>query len=561
MDKTCKNCGTLFEITEEDLKFYEKVSPVFNNKKYQLPPPKFCPDCRSQRRWTFRNQRFLYKRKCDFSENEIISLYSPDKPYKIYKEEYIWNDKWDPFKYGRDYDFNKSFFEQFHKLQLDVPRGAMQQDGTTENCEYTTYGGNNKDCYLAYGCAYCENVYHSSFVVMGKDSFDCFVCSQGELQYECLDTRSCYNCSFCRNCNECRDSILLEDCRNCSDCICCKNLRNKSFHIYNKPVSKKEFIEFKQKFQSFKFLKEQKEKFAEWRLTIPSIFAHITNSENCDGDNIENSKNCHDCFDIVITAENCTYCQFSGWNAQDMMDTTMCGLKSELVYEMQATVESYNCAFMFFCRNARDSYYCDNVNHCDHCFGCVNLPQHKSYCILNKQYTKEEYENLVPKIIEQMEQNGEWGEFFPPSISPFGYNETKAIEYFPLSKKEALKRGFKWSDYESPTPDMGQIIPTNKLPDKIEDITDNILKQAIECEITKKPFKIIKQELEFYRKQNIPLPRRHPEQRHIDRMSIRNPLKLWDRKCMKCGSKIRTSYSPDRPEIVYCESCYLKEVY
>jgi hypothetical protein len=108
---------------------------------------------------------------------------------------------------------------------------------------------------------------------------------------------------------------------------------------------------------------------------------------------------------------------------------------------------------------------------------------------------------------------------------------------------------------------MGRVIAAKDLPDNINDVTDDILKRAVECEITKKPFRIIKQELEFYRKQNLPVPRRHHDRRHKDRMALRNPLKLWSRKCAKCGADIRTSYSPGRPEIVYCENCYLKEVY
>jgi hypothetical protein len=31
-----------------------------------------------------------------------------------------------------------------------------------------------------------------------------------------------------------------------------------------------------------------------------------------------------------------------------------------------------------------------------------------------------------------MQQTGERGEFFHPSLSPFGYNETVAQEYFPV---------------------------------------------------------------------------------------------------------------------------------
>ena len=85
--KDCKNCGAKFEIEDEDLQFYEKISPEFNGKKYLIPPPTFCPTCRHQRRIAFRNERSLYKRTCDFSKKNIISMYSQDKPYKIYDQE------------------------------------------------------------------------------------------------------------------------------------------------------------------------------------------------------------------------------------------------------------------------------------------------------------------------------------------------------------------------------------------------------------------------------------------------------------------------------------------
>jgi len=196
----------------------------------------------------------------------------------------------------------------------------------------------------------------------------------------------------------------------------------------------------------------------------------------------------------------------------------------------------------------------------EHCFACVGL-RNKQYCILNKQYTEEEYNILVPKIIEHMRKTGEWGEFFSPSLSPFGYNETVAMEYFPLSKEEVLKLGFNWSDYEPPFPKVEKIIPASKLPENIADIPDDILNWAIECEVTKKPFRIIKQELEFYRKHSLPIPRRHPDQRHLDRLALRNPRKLYERKCDQCHKDMITTYAPDRPETVYCEECYQREVY
>jgi len=84
-------------------------------------------------------------------------------------------------------------------------------------------------------------------------------------------------------------------------------------------------------------------------------------------------------------------------------------------------------------------YYCNNCHYCTDCFGCVGL-QRKQYCLFNKQYTKEEYEKEVAKVIEKMIATGEWGEFFDPSLSPYAYNETVALNYFPLSQKDAHRK-------------------------------------------------------------------------------------------------------------------------
>ena len=92
---------------------------------------------------------------------------------------------------------------------------------------------------------------------------------------------------------------------------------------------------------------------------------------------------------------------------------------------------------------------------------------------------------------------------------------------------------------------------------------------CIECE---KNYRIIADELSFYKRMQIPIPRTCPECRHTKRFKNRGPNKLWKRVCMcdkknhshgeeKCDVEFETSYSPDRPEIVYCEKCYQQEVY
>jgi hypothetical protein len=152
---------------------------------------------------------------------------------------------------------------------------------------------------------------------------------------------------------------------------------------------------------------------------------------------------------------------------------------------------------------------------------------------------------------------GEWGEFFPAKLSPHGYNETVAQDYMPLDKGSAEAIGCSWRKEKDEENYMGAPV---EVSDSISDIDEDVCDKILVCEGSGKPFKITTQELKFYKQQGIPLPRRSPAQRHIDRDKLRNTRTLWKRTCTTCKQDISTSYSPERPEKVYCESCYLSEV-
>lgn len=51
--------------------------------------------------------------------------------------------------------------------------------------------------------------------------------------------------------------------------------------------------------------------------------------------------------------------------------------------------------------------YCIDTKKSKHCFGCVNIKE-KEYCIFNKQYTQQAYEELVPKLIQYMQKTHMW---------------------------------------------------------------------------------------------------------------------------------------------------------
>jgi CxxC-x17-CxxC domain-containing protein len=175
---------------------------------------------------------------------------------------------------------------------------------------------------------------------------------------------------------------------------------------------------------------------------------------------------------------------------------------------------------------------------------------------LNKQYTKEEYEALVPKIIEHMEKNQEWGNFFPKDLSTFAYNESAGQDFFPLEKEQAIKMGFKWRDEET----KANKPATAEIPENIKDIPDTFTKEVLACNKCKSNYKIIEPELKFYKQMDLPIPRLCPECRYKERALTRNPFVLFKRKCSNCGTEIDSTFSPDRKEVVYCEKCYLEAV-
>lgn len=93
-----------------------------------------------------------------------------------------------------------------------------------------------------------------------------------------------------------------------------------------------------------------------------------------------------------------------------------------------------------------------------------------------------------------------------------------------------------------------------------------------------KAYRIINSEFQFLKSQKLPLPRSCINCRHENRISHRNRHKLYHRRCMcdykvykntvthashlegQCPNEFETSYAPNRPEIVYCETCYNAEV-
>ncbi len=587
--KNCQNCKQSFTIESADFEFY---------KKMDVPPPTFCFECRLVRRMTFRNERTLYRRKCDAPGHteEVISIFSPDNSQKVYDHKEWWSDSWDAATFFREYDFNRPFFTQLQELWGEVPDIALLNINPV-NSDYCSITEGNKNCYLVIGGDFNENTNYSAFIFQSKECSDCYWDTKCEWNYSTIDCINCSKLLYSRYCEGCYNSAFLLNCRNCHDCFGCVNLSNQSYCIFNVQYSKEEYEKKIKEFDLGNYEAVQKLK-AEFKLhaqKYPRKFARILRGINSLGDNLEETKNCFMTFDVFGGAEDCRYLWLAYSSVKDCVDCDHFGLKSELSYEISTIYpgsKSVFSRFIFNCHNVQYSYNCHNSSYL---FGCVGL-RNKQYCILNKQYSKEEYEALVPKIIEHMntmpyvDQGGrmyKYGEFFPAQISPFAYNETVAQELRPLSQEQAKLGSVKWKG--ATEKNYQATVQSKNLPNTITEIDDSILEQTVSCEHAGQcnhqcgtVFKIIPTELAFYRQMNIPAPHLCSNCRHYERLAERNPIKLWPRTCQcsgkcsdggvylnlavhphgeaQCSNVFQTSYSPDRPEIVYCEACYQAEV-
>jgi hypothetical protein len=579
--KNCQNCKKDFIVEPDDFLFYEKI---------KVPPPTWCWKCRAIRRMAFRNMRHFYPRVCNGTGEKFFTFIPKGNPMPVYSNNYWNSDKWNPMDYGKDYDFSKPFFEQIRELYNVVPWGIMWSMEMV-NSDYSV-SAFSRNCYLCLDSGYDEDSAYGVTLLYSKNCFDSLNVKDCELCYYCLNVNQSYKTFFSRDCTSCVEVWFSQDCVGCINCFGCSGLRNKSYYIFNEQYDKESYIAklAETKLDSWSGIQKARN-FAEevWKKS-PVKYRHSIQVTKSTGDYIYNGTELVNCF-FVGNARNMKNCQSVIYPPNsDGMDVTS-SEGTELAYETICCGNGAHRAIgMVETANSADSYYSINCRNVQNIFGCVALKS-KSYCILNKQYTKEEYKKLLPKIIKHMNDMPyfdvkgrvyRFGEFFPSEMAPHGYGQSQAFEYFPITEKEAKEKGYNWKQPEKRNYTLTK--KASELPDSINQVFDTILSEVIQCEHAEldnhsfgcnidcaTAFRITKQELDFYRKVKLPLPRLCFNCRHVDRIKWRNLPILYYRQCMcdkenhehkgKCSIKFETSYAPDKPEIVYCEKCYQQEVY
>ena len=572
--KKCRLSWQDFPIYQSDLDFYDKVSPTFEvpesyakefleknsdvkdyfeyknwKLKAKLPTPTLCPEERCRKRFIFRNESNLYRRKDDFSGKDIVSIYSPDKPYRVYERNIWWWDNRDSMEsWIKPWE---NFYKDFESVILNTPviNSFIVDSNNDWNSIYTNHLLNPKNSYLCFNSINIEDCMYTrewesskycincDFVIHCENCHDCVQCFDS---YDMKSCQYCYWCSFC----ECS-----EKCTNCHYCINCSNLENKSYCINNKQYTKDEY---------------------EWlstrtkRKLNPSEVVVGCSQTWCERCFWNDLKNCCDS-SFITESYDCENVKYINRQLQlkDCMDLQ--GSCEQFTLEGISSANSYLWWFMAYWSGNKESWYYIYCYDCSHVFWCVWLKR-KEYCIYNRQYSKEQYNQIVPRIIAQMIRDKQWGEFFDPQLSYYWYNESIAMIYFPLTKQEALKRWYKRSDYEAPMPNVEKKVEWKDLPtqwckiiqQKKPEILEKILNYAIICEISKKPFRITKQEIDFYIKHNLPLPTKHPDVRHQERLERKDPTTMHLIHCDNCGEEILSVHEKWKWKKILCDECFYK---
>ncbi len=586
-ERNCQNCKSQFAVEADDFDFYKKV---------EVPPPTWCPECRLIRRLCWRNERSLHKRTCELCGKTTLAVYAEAAPIHVYCNECWWSDKWEAMEQGVDFDPSRPFLEQFFDLMHKVPMvSRFGLNPSLVNSEYTNMVGYLKNCYLLTHSDYSEDCSYGSNVTNSKQCIDAYLIDKCESCYEITNCRDCYRTMFSVDCVSCHNVYFSKNCSGCTDCFGCANLRNQKYHIFNQPYTKEEYEAKLKDLYPSDVLKIQ-DAFANaeelWR-GYPQKYMHERLNSHVTGDYIYNSKNVRDTF-LAGKLEDSRFCMMitpGEGVMSNSYDFTHFGENSELMYEALMCGWCSRVRFSWFITvTGQDIEYSIGCITCKDLFGCVGLKK-KQYCILNKQYSKEEFEALRARILKHMDEMPyvdkqrrvyKYGEFFPMEASPFGYNETAHI-YFPLAKEDAVQRGYVWRE-----PDERNYTPTktgSQLP--LEDFLDSVKEEVVACDHKGKcmhncstAFRFIPYELAFYRQNKLPLPRLCTNCRHAERVARTNPPRLWARECMcrdveaavyantsehfhganACPNQFETSYSPENPTIVYCEQCYQQEM-
>jgi len=546
IERTCRITGKQFIVSEQEQEL---------RKSFGVGLPDISPGERMRYLMCFRNISTLYSDTCDLCGKFTLSIWGEHPNFPVYCRECWWSDAWQPVQ--RDIDFTRPFFDQLKELCDGSPHPAVAVDGTIVNSDFCNAVTNLKNCYMTFSTQKSEDCYYCVGCVENRYCVDTQGTDRGESLYECLACDQSFNVRWSEYATNCTDSLFLYDCSDCSNCALSAGLRHKQYVYGNEQLTKDDYEKKIAELEkgSYQTVQNYRALFSQMKQKYPKKYIVGRNNEDATGNLLVRCKDVVGGYGLT-DCENCVNV-FSGWTFKDSADvctfgghtqrclscTSVGNNSSDIRYSWSCYGSSLNIEYSAMCVSS------------SHCFGCA-FGRKFEYSILNKQYSKEEYEKNTALLREKMKERGEDEQMFRFDMIPFAYNESLAQMNMPLSCEEAERRGFRWKEKTVPHTSSDKIYtPSDTIVDTSwEDIDGKV----IICEESGRPFKIIKQEFEFYKKYGIPLPRLHWEVRMMRRYPHDLLFNLHIGNCCHCGAAVETSMPED--EQILCELCYQKNI-
>ncbi len=429
------------------------------------------------------------------------------------------------WEYWKEFESGTDFFQQFQTLFQKVPLPNLLQYGESENIEYADNSWNSKNAYLSSTVIYnSENVFYTIWALSSKNVFNSLqVIRNSEIVHFWKWVKESFKIFYSNFITNSSNIWFSSNLIWCSECLFCDNLINTSFAIENKIYEKDIYFVKKEE------LLKQKDMFDSWYLKVSSQWTSFNNVQ-CSWNYIIESENIANGV-FVANAKNGRNVMFSWWNAEieEFYDcfSTGGGGKSNYFWVTQwgGGEHNYCSVWVLFCNSIFYSFYLES---CSFCLWCVGL-QNKSFCIFNKQYSKEDWFKKVDEIFSQMEKENTLWNFFPWYINPYYFNDTIAWFFGLFSREETEKKWYLYREESITiaTPQNSEIIPLETIwnyewfENGVWKIHRDICKKIIQDQ-EGNLFTFLPEEVDFYEKYGLSLPKNHWKNRikhhleHID---------------------------------------------
>lgn len=550
-ERTCPLTSEKWSLDQEELDWL---------KKMQVPPSERSPLTRQRIMAGFMIGYQWWWQRHPVTKKPVLTYVHPATRIKVLPDK-EWFDQ-DFSSVNLEYDSSKPVIDQIHKLLLDVPLNATRNTKEPENSIALSSGGDVNSYFNvltesknSFFCVWSELIENSADVHNVTTAREC---------YEIDDAARIHNSRYVRDCGNIINSAFAFLCNDCEYCFGVTNWRRKKYILFDKQLSKEEYIkEIKEiNLRSRAEVDKQKGKFEKQMAEAIWPEKMSYDDEGSVGEYLYNVRNCRYCYFCVKSSRDMYRCAST---AADTHDNAYC-LDVINVSDSFSCVSLYkakSCRFCFSCEKAQNLEYCVQCVNCENCFGCVGLTR-KNFYIFNKEYPEDEYWKLVDEIKTKMLETGEYGEFFPLKHSPCYFAQSGAALYFGADEADGKRLGALEYDPESEGAIGEDLIDESKtrsnseIPDLAEDMdTDDWVGVPIMDEQCGRRFAFLRPEIEFYKKFKIAPPNCHPVYRMQKMIRRANIAVFEEAKCEKCNKDITVAKNLTFPKRrFYCTECY-----